>query len=97
MGNDRLWLTMVHCNQWWLFWNMLNNWLTLFLFADELDDQLLPVGKEIIRYEDEESEWDDPESHSALPGTTKRKQCYQRKVSFSVVSKRLKSDNHTDI
>ena len=51
-----------------------------FPFPGELDDQLLPVGKEIIKYEDEENEWEDSDGHGALPGTTKRKQCYSKKV-----------------
>lgn len=47
----------------------------------ELDDNLLPVGKEVFRYEDEDNEWEDEvEEGQARPGTTKRKQYYIKKV-----------------
>ena len=47
----------------------------------ELDDNLLPVGKEMFMYEEEE-EWDEEEDlpGQARPGTTKRKQYYYKKV-----------------
>ncbi|XP_064603433.1 endoribonuclease Dicer-like isoform X2 [Liolophura sinensis] len=47
----------------------------------ELDDNLLPVGKEVFRYEDEDNEWEDEvEEGQARPGTTKRKQYYIKKA-----------------
>jgi len=49
--------------------------------AGELDDRLQPVGKELIKYDDEDCEWEDHELHGqARPGTTKRKQYYNKKV-----------------
>lgn len=50
-----------------------------FLNSGELDDTLQPVGKELIRYEDEEGEWEETQGQ-ARPGTTKRKQYYYKKV-----------------
>ena len=49
----------------------------------ELDDQLLPVGKEMFVYEEEE-EWadEDDTGGQARPGTTKRKQYYTKKVRY---------------
>ena len=53
----------------------------LWLVTGELDDDLQPVGKEVIKYEDN-GEWDSEESMGqARPGTTKRKQYYEKKVS----------------
>ncbi|CAH1790780.1 unnamed protein product [Owenia fusiformis] len=47
----------------------------------ELDDQLLPVGKEIYKYEDEENEWETTEAKGQpRPGTTKRKQYYDKRI-----------------
>jgi len=47
----------------------------------ELDNQLMPVGKEVIKYEDDESEWEELEAQGQeRPGTTKRKQYYYKKV-----------------
>jgi len=49
--------------------------------AGELDDRLQPVGKELIKYDDEDCEWEEHELHGqARPGTTKRKQYYNKKV-----------------
>lgn len=49
--------------------------------AGELDDRLQPVGKELIKYDDEDCEWEGHELHGqARPGTTKRKQYYNKKV-----------------
>ena len=58
-----------------------------FLFRlGELDNNLLPVGKEMIKYEDDENEWEDHEmSGQARPGTTKRKQYYQKKIADALV------------
>ena len=51
--------------------------------AGELDDRLQPVGKELIKYDDEDCEWEGHELHGqARPGTTKRKQYYNKKVFF---------------
>lgn len=56
--------------------------------SGELDDHLLPVGKELIKYEDEESEWEDHELHGqARPGTTKRKQYYYKKIATSLIGR----------
>ena len=53
-------------------------------FPGELDDHLLPVGKELIRYEDEENEWEEAEAlGQARPGSAKRKQYYFKKVNIS--------------
>jgi len=50
----------------------------------EIDDRLQPVGKELIKYDDEDCEWEGHELHGqARPGTTKRKQYYNKKVFFS--------------
>jgi len=56
--------------------------------AGELDNRLQPVGKELIKYDDEDCEWEEHELHGlARPGTTKRKQYYNKKVigSFTVL------------
>jgi len=51
----------------------------------EIDDRLQPVGKELIKYDDEDCEWEGHELHGqARPGTTKRKQYYNKKVFFSL-------------
>ncbi|GFS16244.1 endoribonuclease Dicer [Elysia marginata] len=52
----------------------------------ELDDQLLPVGKEMFVYEEEE-EWadEDDSGGQARPGTTKRKQYYTKKVANAMM------------
>lgn len=56
--------------------------------AGELDDHLLPIGKELIKYEDDESEWEDHELHGqARPGTTKRKQYYYKKMSMALIGR----------
>ena len=56
----------------------------LFLYTGELDDHFLPVGKEMVKYEDEEGEWEEQEASGlARPGTTKRKQYYYKKVSVT--------------
>lgn len=56
--------------------------------SHELDDHLLPVGKELIKYEDEESEWEDHELHGqARPGTTKRKQYYCKKTASALIGR----------
>ncbi|XP_078671533.1 endoribonuclease Dicer-like [Branchiostoma floridae x Branchiostoma belcheri] len=49
--------------------------------AGELDDNLLPVGKEVIHYEEEEEEFEveDSDGH-ARPGTTKRHQVYKKQI-----------------
>ena len=51
------------------------------LLPGELDDHFLPVGKEMVKYEDEDGEWEEQEATGqARPGTTKRKQYYYKKV-----------------
>ncbi|CAG5135844.1 unnamed protein product, partial [Candidula unifasciata] len=54
--------------------------------SGELDENLVPVGKEMFLYEEEE-EWADEEDLTGLarPGTTKRKQYYVKKVADAVV------------
>ena len=47
--------------------------------SGELDGHFLPVGKEMIRYEDDENEWEETDGQ-ARPGTTKRKQYYLKKI-----------------
>lgn len=55
--------------------------------AGELDDRLQPVGKELIKYDDEDCEWEEHELHGqARPGTTKRKQYYNKKVRLVYLS-----------
>ncbi len=61
----------------------------MLMVVGELDDRLLPVGKEVIKYEDEEGEWEEHEAQGqARPGTTKRKQYYNKKVSCLFKCKR---------
>ena len=44
------------------------------------------MGKDIIKYEDDENEWEDHETHGlARPGTTKHKQYYYKRVAQSLV------------
>lgn len=68
-----------------------------FFLKGELDDHFLPVGKEILKYEEKEAlkdplkygedgEWEEEEEEEEMvgcprPGTTKRKQYYFKKVS----------------
>ncbi|XP_074663232.1 endoribonuclease Dicer-S-like [Tubulanus polymorphus] len=47
--------------------------------ANELDDRLLPVGKEVVQYE-EENDWEDDADHGiSRTGTTRKKQNYYKK------------------
>ena len=58
------------------------------VISGELDSNLLPVGKEMIKYEDDENEWEDHElAGQARPGTTKRKQYYQKKIADALVGR----------
>ncbi|RUS80555.1 hypothetical protein EGW08_011695 [Elysia chlorotica] len=59
----------------------------------ELDDQLMPVGKEMFVYEEEE-EWADEDDigGQARPGTTKRKQYYTKKVANAMLDCQPKPD-----
>ncbi|XP_041353083.1 endoribonuclease Dicer-like [Gigantopelta aegis] len=61
--------------------------------AGELDDNLMPVGKEMFMYEEDE-EWDDEEDlpGQARPGTTKRKQYYFKKSADAFINSHLKAD-----
>ena len=60
------------------------------LVPGELDDHLLPVGKEMIKYEDEENEWEEHETQGhARPGTTKRKQYYVKKIATPLLGRPL--------
>ena len=48
----------------------------------------MPVGKDMIKYEDDENEWEDHECHGqARPGTTKHKQYYYKRVAQSLVGR----------
>ena len=48
----------------------------------------MPVGKEMIRYEDEENEWEEAEAlGQPRPGTTKRKQYYLKRVANSLLGR----------
>jgi len=56
--------------------------------SGELDDHLMPVGKETVKYEEELDLHDEEEtSVPGRPGSTKRRQCYPKAVSPS--SRRL--------
>lgn len=53
-----------------------------FTFVGELDDHLMPVGKETVKYEEELDLHDEEEtSVPGRPGSTKRRQCYPKAVS----------------
>ncbi len=48
----------------------------------ELDDHLMPVGKETVKYEEELDLHDEEETNvPGRPGSTKRRQCYPKAVS----------------
>lgn len=50
-------------------------------FQGELDDHLMPVGKETVKYEEELDLHDEEEtSVPGRPGSTKRRQCYPKAV-----------------
>lgn len=50
----------------------------------ELDDHLMPVGKETVKYEEELDLHDEEEtSVPGRPGSTKRRQCYPKAVNVS--------------
>lgn len=50
----------------------------------ELDDHLMPVGKETVKYEEELDLHDEEEtSVPGRPGSTKRRQCYPKAVSIA--------------
>lgn len=52
------------------------------LFLGELDDHLMPVGKETVKYEEELDLHDEEETNvPGRPGSTKRRQCYPKAVS----------------
>lgn len=54
-----------------------------FCFAGELDDHLMPVGKETVKYEEELDLHDEEEtSVPGRPGSTKRRQCYPKAVNI---------------
>lgn len=53
-----------------------------YLFLGELDDHLMPVGKETVKYEEELDLHDEEETNvPGRPGSTKRRQCYPKAVS----------------
>lgn len=53
----------------------------LFYPVGELDDHLMPVGKETVKYEEELDLHDEEEtSVPGRPGSTKRRQCYPKAV-----------------
>ena len=54
--------------------------------AGELDSNLMPIGKDYLRYMQQEAAWAKEAPARAgrgLPGTAKRKQCYRKKVCCS--------------
>ncbi len=52
-------------------------------FPGELDDHLMPVGKETVKYEEELDLHDEEEtSVPGRPGSTKRRQCYPKAVNL---------------
>lgn len=52
-------------------------------FLGELDEHLMPVGKETVKYEEELDLHDEEEtSVPGRPGSTKRRQCYPKAVSI---------------
>ncbi|XP_067682625.1 endoribonuclease Dicer-like [Haliotis asinina] len=60
--------------------------------AGELDDNLMPVGKEMFVYEEEE-EWEEEDvAGQARPGTTKRKQYYYKKAADAFVQSHVRPD-----
>jgi len=53
-------------------------------YLGELDDHLMPVGKETVKYEEELDLHDEEEtSVPGRPGSTKRRQCYPKAVSIA--------------
>lgn len=55
-------------------------------YLGELDDHLMPVGKETVKYEEELDLHDEEEtSVPGRPGSTKRRQCYPKAVSIANV------------
>lgn len=64
----------------------------LLFFPGELDDHLMPVGKETVKYEEEMDLHDEEEtSVPGRPGSTKRRQCYAKAVRESCSSTTLLS------
>lgn len=56
----------------------------LYCIAGELDDHLMPVGKETVKYEEELDLHDEEETNvPGRPGSTKRRQCYPKAVRSS--------------
>lgn len=57
--------------------------VVLLLSAGELDDNLMPVGKEMFEKDEDDDIWEEEEDlpGEARPGTVKRKQYYCKKVS----------------
>lgn len=57
-----------------------------FCLPGELDDHLMPVGKETVKYEEELDLHDEEEtSVPGRPGSTKRRQCYPKAVNVSLI------------
>ena len=60
---------------------------TCLCVPGELDDHLMPVGKETVKYEEELDLHDEEEtSVPGRPGSTKRRQCYPKAVNFSLIA-----------
>lgn len=58
--------------------------VSCFCLPGELDDHLMPVGKETVKYEEELDLHDEEEtSVPGRPGSTKRRQCYPKAVNVS--------------
>ncbi|KAJ8308770.1 hypothetical protein KUTeg_013644 [Tegillarca granosa] len=64
--------------------------------AGELDEQLMPVGKELFILEEEDNtEWSEEDvSGEARPGTTKRKQYYVKKIASALLQSHPKIKNN---
>lgn len=63
---------------------MIYNLFFIYILG-ELDDHLMPVGKETVKYEEELDLHDEEEtSVPGRPGSTKRRQCYPKAVSIGL-------------
>ena len=68
----------------------LSLFLSLCPSSGELDDHLMPVGKETVKYEEELDLHDEEEtSVPGRPGSTKRRQCYPKAVRNPLLTRML--------
>lgn len=59
------------------------------IFKGELDAHLAPIGKEYLRNPKQDAEWEGEgynKQSKGLPGSSKRKQYYNKRVSITEVS-----------